>query len=329
MLQSIGPEAPAGRCQGSIPSPRPAVNPVQNDVAPFSRPATIAGALAVLAHGPARLVAGGTDLYATGSAAAPTNAETTLVDLGAIAELRGIARLDDGALWIGATTTWSEVAAFDGPPVLDALRAAAREVGGIQIQNRGTVAGNLCNASPAANGIPPLLALDARVVLRSPRGRAAPGADRFRHRPAAYGARRRRAGLRGAVAGAAAGRGLGVRQARCAPLPADLDRDGRGRRRASGRSRRDRTRADRGRRLRPEPVRLGRLEQRLRGLPAGKIGELAIDADELVELAPIDDVRASARYRREAAAVLVRRALGAAWASAVPGAAAATGTELQ
>ena len=193
MLQSIGPEAPAGGARDPIPSPRPAVNPVQNDVAPFSRPATIAGALAVLA--PDRhVVAGGTDLYATGSAAAPTNAETTLVDLGAIAELRGIARLDDGALWIGATTTWSEVAAFDGPPVLDALRAAAREVGGIQIQNRGTVAGNLCNASPAADGIPPLLALDARVVLALAPRRAAPGADRFRHRPAAYGARRRRAG---------------------------------------------------------------------------------------------------------------------------------------
>ena len=329
MLQSIGPEAPAGGARDPIPSPRPAVNPVQNDVAPFSRPATIAGALAVLAHGPARLVAGGTDLYATGSAAAPTNAETTLVDLGAIAELRGIARLDDGALWIGATTTWSEVAAFDGPPVLDALRAAAREVGGIQIQNRGTVAGNLCNASPAADGIPPLLALDARVVLRSPRGerrlaltdfvtgprRTALAADEL---VCAVLLPAQPPGAGSAFAKLGARRYLLISIAMVAAVVEP----------AAGADVIERARIAVGA-CGPKPVRLGRLEQRLRGLPAGKIGELAIDADELVELAPIDDVRASARYRREAAAVLVRRALGAAWASAVPGAAAATGTELQ
>src|SRR5262249_31033117 len=52
----------------------------------------------------------------------------------------------------------------------DALKSAAREVGSIQIQNRGTVAGNLCNASPAADGVPPLLALDAEVELSSREG---------------------------------------------------------------------------------------------------------------------------------------------------------------
>ena len=53
------------------------------------------------------------------------------------------------------------------PRCFDALKAAAREVGSVQIQNRGTVAGNLCNASPAADGVPPLLALDAEVELAS------------------------------------------------------------------------------------------------------------------------------------------------------------------
>ena len=47
------------------------------------------------------------------------------------------------------------------------LKAAAREVGSIQIQNAATVAGNLCNASPAADGVPPLLTLDTRVELAS------------------------------------------------------------------------------------------------------------------------------------------------------------------
>jgi CO/xanthine dehydrogenase FAD-binding subunit len=51
------------------------------------------------------------------------------------------------------------------------LKAAAREVGSVQIQNRGTVAGNLCNASPAADGVPPLLALDAEVELTSAAGK--------------------------------------------------------------------------------------------------------------------------------------------------------------
>ena len=64
------------------------------------------------------------------------------------------------------------------PGGFDALKAAAREVGSVQIQNRGTVAGNLCNASPAADSVPPLLALDAGVELTSPRGaRLMPLAD--------------------------------------------------------------------------------------------------------------------------------------------------------
>ncbi len=71
---------------------------------------------------------------------------------------------------IGARTTWTDVLRADLPPAFDALKQAAREVGSIQIQNCGTVAGNLCNASPAADGVPPLLTLDAEVELRSKRG---------------------------------------------------------------------------------------------------------------------------------------------------------------
>ena len=58
----------------------------------------------------------------------------------------------------------------DLPRQFDALKEAARQVGGVQIQNTGTIGGNLCNASPAADSVPPLLALDARVELRSARG---------------------------------------------------------------------------------------------------------------------------------------------------------------
>ena len=58
-----------------------------------------------------------------------------------------------------------ELIEADLPPLFDGLKQAAREVGGRQIQNAGTIAGNLCNASPAADGVPPLLALDAEVEL--------------------------------------------------------------------------------------------------------------------------------------------------------------------
>ena len=53
------------------------------------------------------------------------------------------------------------------PPAFDALKKAGRQVGSVQIQNAATVVGNLCNASPAADGIPALLALNAEVELHS------------------------------------------------------------------------------------------------------------------------------------------------------------------
>ena len=155
-----------------------------------------------------------------------------------IAGLRGIRR-DDRGWTIGATTTWTDVVRADLPPLFDALKAAAREVGGVQIQNAGTVAGNLCNASPAADGTPVLLALGAarRPAERARRARA--GARRVRARQPAHRARRRRAGRRGADPGAIGAGAIGVRQARRPALPDDLDQHGRGRRRRR-RERRDR-----------------------------------------------------------------------------------------
>ncbi len=92
-----------------------------------------------------------------------------VLDITGVAELRGI--VEEAQTWrIGATTTWSDLIKADLPPAFDALKLAAREVGATQIQNRGTLAGNLCNASPAADGVPPLLVLDAEVELASTRG---------------------------------------------------------------------------------------------------------------------------------------------------------------
>ncbi|WP_428696382.1 FAD binding domain-containing protein [Stappia sp.] len=132
----------------------------------FHRPDTVDVALSLLGGGEARVLAGGTDFFPALGGRRPS---APVVDLGRIAALRGISRQEDG--WrIGAMTTWTDIARADLPPLFDGLRLAAREVGSIQIQNAGTIAGNLCNASPAADGVPPLLTLDARVELVGPKG---------------------------------------------------------------------------------------------------------------------------------------------------------------
>jgi len=116
-----------------------------------------------LARTGGRIVAGGTDVYPS---AKQGNHPDAYLDVTAIAGLADIAHGPQGTR-IGATATWSQLVRTDLPPAFDCLKQAAREVGSVQIQNAGTLAGNLCNASPAADGVPPLLALDAEVELSS------------------------------------------------------------------------------------------------------------------------------------------------------------------
>ncbi len=128
----------------------------------YFMPDSLPDALAAVAGG-ARVVAGGTDFFPGLGEGLPHD---DLVDLTRVAELRGIGRLDNG--WrIGAVTPWAEIARADLPPGFDALRQAARRVGAVQVQNAGTIGGNLVNASPAADGVPPLLVLGAQVELAS------------------------------------------------------------------------------------------------------------------------------------------------------------------
>jgi len=109
------------------------------------------------------VLAGGTDLMVGASADLGPG---PVMDISRVAELKGTTVTDD-AVVIGGGTTWSEVVAADLPHGFDGLKAAALEVGSIQIQNRGTIAGNLCNASPAADGVPPLLTLDAALEIQA------------------------------------------------------------------------------------------------------------------------------------------------------------------
>jgi len=127
----------------------------------YFRPHSLDEALRTLSSARASILAGGTDFYP--ARVGPAVGEDIL-DITAIDELRGIRESEEG-FRIGALTTWSEVATAKLPACFDCLKLAAREVGGRQIQNAGTLAGNLCNASPAADGVPPLLSLGAKVEL--------------------------------------------------------------------------------------------------------------------------------------------------------------------
>lgn len=133
----------------------------------YFAPTDLNDALTLMASAPMSVVAGGTDYFPAKPAGA---LRQPIVDITRIAELAGIGRTKAGGTRIGAATRWSDLAKADLPRCFDGLKAAARQVGSLQIQNAGTVAGNICNASPAADGVPPLLTLGAQVELSNARG---------------------------------------------------------------------------------------------------------------------------------------------------------------
>jgi carbon-monoxide dehydrogenase medium subunit len=215
-----------------------------------------------------------------------------------------------GDLTLGAGTTYRQL---EKTPALcgkhTALVEAARQVGGVQVRNVATVAGNLCNASPAADSVPPLLVMEATLMLYGPDGGRSVPADEFITRP-------------GQVA---LGEGELLRQIRVPALP---DRTATvflkaGRRRAMEISivcvAARLTMAPEGETCQtarialgsvaPTPIRAREAEKILEGQPLTpallrEAAQLAVEATE-----PISDVRASAEYRRYLTGVMVRQAL--------------------
>ena len=101
-----------------------------------------------------------------------------LVDIGRLAELRGVRRLDDGRMAIGALTTYSDLA--DSPAShYGLLGDALPDIGDVQVRNRGTVGGSVAHCDPASDLPAVLLALDAEIVARSKRGEKVYPADGF------------------------------------------------------------------------------------------------------------------------------------------------------
>ncbi|MEO8437245.1 MAG: xanthine dehydrogenase family protein subunit M [Chloroflexota bacterium] len=144
---------------------------------PVTSPRELAEAYAILAEAPTRPIAGGTDLMValTGELGEPPD---RILDLWGLDALRGIA-VEGAAVSLGALTTYTEIrrsaVCHEHLPV---LVEAAATIGAAQIQNRGTLGGNIANASPAGDTLPVLLAADASFVLGSVRGeRVVPAAE--------------------------------------------------------------------------------------------------------------------------------------------------------
>ena len=269
----------------------------------YARPSQLGDALAMLGAGDYSVLAGGTDFY---PARVGQPVDVKVLDITRLAELRGI-DLKAGALHIGAAATWSDLLATDLPPLFDGLKAAAREVGGRQIQNAGTLVGNLCNASPAADGVPPLLALDAELELAS-----TGGTRRVRLRDFVLGNRKTACGPHELVvavhvpAWAANARSsflkLGHRKylvISIVMVAASIAVDQAGNIARCG-------------------LAIGACSataKRLSTLEASLVGMRAVDAaasvtpEHLADLTPIDDVRGTGTYRRDAALTLLRRAI--------------------
>ena len=265
----------------------------------YQRPTSLDAAVSALADGSLTVVAGGTDVY---PALVGRDVPVAVLDVSAVRELRGITLHDDG-LRIGAAVTWDEVATAALPPGLRALQQAAVQVGAVQVQKAGTVAGNICTASPAGDGIPALLALDARVELRSTRGTRVVPVDEFvvGYRATAKAADELVTAIivpHDATKRVSSFVKLGTRAylvISLAMVAVSIGRDERGR-------------------VTSARVAVGAcspVARRLASVESSVLvgGPIRVARSDLHELSPIDDIRCSAGYRLDVVPELVRRGL--------------------
>ena len=277
----------------------------------FIQPANLQEAVKALAETRGVVLSGGTDFF---PARVDRPITETVIDISRVRELKGIS-IEAERILIGGRTTWSEIASAPLPRGFDGLKSAAREIGGIQIQNFGTVAGNLCNASPAADSVPPLLTLDAEVHLASASGtRTLPLADfilgnRKTARRAdeiltSLAVPRRLGDAASSFLKLGARRYLVISIVMVAVTILVDERNGQGSCVAEARIAVGSCSA--------AARRLPRLEESLVGAAARPgLGKLAAASHLAGVLAPIDDVRATAEYRRDASLTLVQRAIDA------------------
>jgi xanthine dehydrogenase iron-sulfur cluster and FAD-binding subunit A len=287
------------------PAPRDPPPPLPGTAAPgYYRPRNLEEALEILAQRPGevRPVAGGTDVLVRAMDGRQDRAR--LFDLTGVPDVKGIEERGDH-LWIGAGSTHTEL--IQSSLVqrhVPGLPAACQVIGGPQIRNRGTLGGNVANASPAADTVPPLYAADAVLEMVSVSSRReipvadfflGPGRSVLSPDELILGVRVPiRRGVRAAFLR------LGQRQAQAiskvSVAVAMTFKDGRP----------DWVRVALGA-VAPTVVRAPRTEAAL--MTGGYEGLRQAKTAVKEEIAPIDDLRSTKEYRREMAAVLLERAV--------------------
>lgn len=273
----------------------------------YERPGTVEEAVAAMRAGDARALAGGTDLVP--QLREGRRRAGRIVDLKHIPDMTAIAVLPDGGVSIGAAATATAVARHaEIAGRYPSVARSAQLIGGVQVQNRASLGGNICNAAPSADGVPALICHGARAVVAGPEGRrempvdemfVGPGRTRLaagellvairlppveRRSAAAYLRFTPRREMDIAVAGAGVWLRLGA-DGTIADARVVL---------AS---------------VAPTPIRALSAEQKLTGeMPTRALLE---DAGRLAakDARPISDTRGSAEYRRTLVAVLTARAL--------------------
>ncbi len=271
----------------------------------YLRPTALDDALAALGSRRLTVLAGGTDFY---PARVGKPLDEPVLDITALDSMRAIEERADH--WrIPALATWTDIVRADLPPWFDGLKLAALEIGGRQVQNAGTLCGNLCNASPAADGVPVLLSLGAEVELAShERRETMPLAAFIRgNRETALAPDQLMLAVRVPRPAAERARGhflkLGARRYLVisivmAAAALETDADGRIVRAAVAVGA-----------CSPVARRLPALEEALLGRNCDEsLGRAVTDA-HMAPLAPLDDARGSAAYRLDAARTLTARTL--------------------
>ncbi len=269
----------------------------------YARPRSLDEALDLLARRDWKILAGGTDFYPELADRKPSR---PVLDVTAIADLRGIGEHAD-AWRIGAATTWADLIAAELPPAFDGLKLAARELGSVQIQNRASIAGNLCTASPAGDGIPPLLTLEAEIEVASGSGVRAVALGDFidGYRSTVLGEAEMITAIvvpKSAATGLSHFAKLGARRylvISIAMVAVRLDLE----------DRQIRNAAIAVGACSPVAKRLNALERDLAGASVSADFAAMIADHHLADLSPIDDVRATAEYRLRALPTLIARSL--------------------
>ncbi len=269
----------------------------------FFQPENLTEALEWLDRNSGTIAAGCTDLLAATSA---QSLQGDVLDVGALAEMSGISAQKDG--WrIGAAATWADLARAELPAAFHGLQLAALQVGSGQIQQVATLGGNLCNASPAADGLVPLLVLGAEVELASLRGRRRMALADFVTGPrqtalapdelmlAVHIPREQTGGYSAfvklgarkylVISIAMAAARVAVQKGKITDCALAIGACG------------------------PVATRLPKVEEMLSGRPVQSAQDSLSEALISAQIAPIDDIRADSAYRRQAATEVLRRAL--------------------